>query len=343
MSVVVRLADLDAERDEIIRVLQENLPYRRHADYFDWLYMRNPAGTALTWVAVEDKHIVGVAAAFPRRWMCAGSEVTAYVLGDFCVDAQHRSLGLAVALQRACVNGISAGDAHFALDFPSRTMMAVYQRLGIASAGTIARHARPLRTDAKLSEVIPVPVLARGTAALANAGLRLNDIARNPRTDLDIGFENDRCGTEYTEAAKRFSPPDGVCTLRTADYLNWRYADHPERKYEILTARRGGKLWGYAVMRMNGSHATVDDLLVETEMTGRVLLARAADAARKRGAHTLSASWRPSGPGKHMLASSGFHAREESPVVLMKLPAANGIDMARLTASWHVTAGDQDG
>ena len=33
-----------------------------------------------------------------------------YVLGDFCIDASHRSLGLALTLQRACMEGLSGRE-----------------------------------------------------------------------------------------------------------------------------------------------------------------------------------------------------------------------------------------
>ena len=127
MPVAVRPAHYESQSQELIGVLQMNLPQLPHLRLFPWLYLGNPEGQALTWVASDAERIVGVAAAFPRRFYFFGEETRGYVLGDFCINPGHRSLGLAVALQRACLEGLSAGDAGFIVDFPSQTMLAIYK------------------------------------------------------------------------------------------------------------------------------------------------------------------------------------------------------------------------
>jgi len=120
MTITVRPANCESESQELVAVLQMNLPQLPHARLFPWLYLGNPEGQALTWVAADaDSHrIIGVAAAFPRGFYCCGKDARGYVLGDFCIDPGHRSLGLALTLQRACLEGLSTGDADFVSIFP---------------------------------------------------------------------------------------------------------------------------------------------------------------------------------------------------------------------------------
>src|SRR5258708_2691178 len=113
MTISVRLASYESEKQELIDTLQTNLPHLAHASLFTWLYLRNPEGRALAWVATDSEtgKIIGMAAAFPRRVHYDGRDVRSYVLGDFCIDSSQRSLGLAVTLQRACLAGMArAGD-----------------------------------------------------------------------------------------------------------------------------------------------------------------------------------------------------------------------------------------
>src|SRR5438477_12335712 len=108
MTIAVRPVQYEAERQELVDMLQTNLPHLPHACMFQWLYRRKPEGQACAWVATDpdSKRIIGVAAAFPRRVYHLGQEARGYVLGDFCIDSTHRSLGLALALQRACLEGL---------------------------------------------------------------------------------------------------------------------------------------------------------------------------------------------------------------------------------------------
>src|ERR1039458_1291500 len=164
MTISVRPARYESDGQELVDVLQMNLPYRPHARFFQWLYRKNPEGEALAWVATDShsKRIVGVAAAFPRRIYSGGAEARGYVLGDFCISPEHRSLGLALTLQRACLDGLSAGDADFVFDFPSRPMLAVYARLRIKKTETLIRYAKLLRVDRKVAQYVSVRAVARG-------------------------------------------------------------------------------------------------------------------------------------------------------------------------------------
>jgi hypothetical protein len=177
MTAVVRPVCFQSDEPALIELLQTNLPYRQHADFFQWLYRDNPAGEALALVAADPDsgQIVGAAAAFPRLMQCAGTEGRGFVLGDFCIDQKHRSLGLALALQRACLEGVSIPHPAFVFDFPSQSMLAIYKRLRIEVNGTLVRYAKPLRADRQIAARVPAPVVARGLSLVANAGLRLRD------------------------------------------------------------------------------------------------------------------------------------------------------------------------
>ena len=338
----MRPAHYEAEKQELVDVLQTNLPYLSHARIFDWLYLNNPEGNALTWVAVDtsDNKIVGAAAAFPRRILCHGRDSVGYVLGDFCVEPGHRSLGLAVTLQRACLEGLSAANAGVAIDFPSHTMLAVYKRLRTEANLTMIRYAKPLRADRKVAEHVPVRALARGLSALANTGLRVRDRYTKEEGDWTIAAEPGPWGEEFTQAAYQWSPRVGICVARTAPYLNWRYREHPQRTYQLITARRASALCGYLILHVNGEHCSVDDLFAEDDTVRKVLLGEATSLARQLLADTLSVPWLATHPGRLLLEESGFRARESSPVVLLALSGSSEDQSGAAGDEWFLTQGD---
>jgi GNAT superfamily N-acetyltransferase len=344
MAITVRSARYESESRELVDTLQTNLPHLPHARLFPWLYLSNPEGRALVWVATDSEtdRIIGVAAAFPRRIYYRGEEVRSYVLGDFCIDSRHRSLGLALTLQRACLEGLSHGEVGFAFDFPSRTMLAIYQRLEIEANTTMIRYAKPLRVDRKVAERIPVRAVARALSAVANAGLRLRDDTVKRDNGLPIAAEPGPWGEEFTQAAREWSPRTGVCVARTAKYLNWRYREHPGQTYEMLAARKGGTLCGYLIHHVNGEDCTIDDLFAENDAVCSALLVEVTTVARKQRVQTVSAPWLATHPGRQLLEECGFRPRESGPVVLLALPRAVQRQVKPPREEWYLTHGDRE-
>lgn len=341
MTIAVRPARYETESEELIDTLQVNLPHLAHARLFPWLYLRNPEGRAPVWVANDPatNRIIGVAAAFPRRVYYEGKELRSFVLGDFCISSAHRTLGVALALQRACLEGLSGGEPGFVFDFPSQTMLAVYKRMRIDASAAMIRHAKPLRVDRKVAERVSVRAVARGLSVVANVGLRLRDKGMKCAPGCRISVDPGPWGEEFTEAAREWSPSTGVCVFRTADYLNWRYREHPLQAYEMLAARQGNRLSGYLILHMNGEDCAIDDMLAEDDPVRSALLAAATAVARQRGVHTLSAPWMSTHPGRQLLEHCGFRPRESSPVIVLPLqqPAQS---RGPAGDEWYLTGGD---
>ena len=50
----IRAVDLDADRDALVRILEENLSGHGGSDHFEWLYRDNPDGAARAWFVLDD-------------------------------------------------------------------------------------------------------------------------------------------------------------------------------------------------------------------------------------------------------------------------------------------------
>src|SRR5712672_3604920 len=125
MPDCIRAADPEADRVLLADVLTRNLGPACGDRRYEWLYLQNPHGRARAWLATESAtgRGIGAAAAFPRTFFVRGSVRHGYVLGDFCIDQHHRSLGLALQLQRASLEEIVATRPYIAYDFPSDRMI----------------------------------------------------------------------------------------------------------------------------------------------------------------------------------------------------------------------------
>jgi hypothetical protein len=345
MTTLVRPADVHRERAAIVAFLSTHLSSEADDSRYEWLYCKNPEGMARAWVAcqAETGMITGVSAAFPRRIHRCGEEVRGYVLGDFCIHPDYRSLGPALALQKSSLEGLGRDGAGFVFDFPSTSMLAIYKRLRIEPQESAVRFAKPLRADRQIQKRIPNKAAGATLAVAANAALRLRDAGLARSSTWKITEEVAPCGEEFTLAFRRWAPRMGTCAGRSAEYLNWRFLQHPQRRYHFLTARKNGTLCGYLIYHWAGKDATVVDLFSEEEQVSTALLIETIAVTRGYGVNTLSASFLKSHPNRKILEDCGFRPRESSPVVVLTLPwdasfAASG----QLADHWYLTHGDRE-
>lgn len=338
MNIMVQTADLERDRDVLIATLREFLTRTSNEHRFDWLYRQNPYGAARVWLARDSEkgEIVGASAAFPRRAIVKGKEQKGWVLGDFCIASQYRSLGPALHLQRATLSAIAQlPGSDFCYDFPSYQLTAIYRRLGTQPANQMVRLAKPLRIDQKLDRF---GNLATPAKWIGNCLLRLTDWRTSKGRSWDIQPHEGECGDEFTELTNKLRSRAGAEIQRSADYLNWRYLRHPFFRHQILTARHAGELQGYIVFTCVDGHAQIVEWCTgDNPALLSALVHELVRRLRNTGAFMLSAYLLNSDERLPALKKMGFWPRESSPVVV-NWPAADVLPAAR----WRLTQGDRD-
>jgi hypothetical protein len=344
MSIYVQAGDLEVNRAMLIDLMSRNLP--RHTDVmtFDWLYHESPHGRALLWLATdrESNIAIGAAAAFPRRMYVNGQEAFSWVLGDFCLDAQYRSLGPALQLQRACLSVLETNQGLYCYDFPSVSMASVYKRLGICVTGAMLRLAKPLRVDRKVKEMIKNAAAQRVVASVGNALLKRASRRAELDRSLEVVVHTQPCGKEFTVLAQEQRGKFSLCLDRSAEYLNWRYVNNPLERHEIVTARRHGRLVGYVVWTRGGEDASIVDFFGEEDSgMARSLVAEIATLAQERGVTTLSVSMNEAHPWFSLFCEMGFRLRDSVPVVIIPSKTFSHRIHPRLTG-WYLMQGDRD-
>jgi len=199
-----------------------------------------------------------------------------------------------------------------------------------------------LRTDRQIHRRIPNKTAGRALAFAANAALRLRDAGLSRSRTLAIMEETVPCGQEFTHAFRQWAPRIGTCASRSAEYLNWRFLQHPKRRYQFLTARKGGRLCGYLIYHGAAEDATVVDLLGEDDQICKALLVETIAILRRSGVNTLSAPFLRSHDGVKILEDCGFQPRESTPVMLLTLPWAANHQNDQDANRWYLTHGDRE-
>lgn len=345
MKLDIRPADLVSDRAELVGIIGRNLPTESSERRFDWLYLEGPHGKGHAWVARNSQSsVVGLAALFPRRFSFAGEEFVACVLGDFCFDEKYRSLGPAIELQRTCLRAATASPFGAYYDFPSTKMMTVYKRIGIAQTGSIVRWAKLIRANHYIQSRVSFPRLAQGLSFIANIPLSWHRW-RTDLGDYEMSIQEELCGPEFTALDAEVRKGSGLRTVRSAEYLNWRYKTNPGTAHNIMTARKAGALVGYAVITSEGALTSIADLCASVENAERLvphlLTAVAEYAHQDPKTTTISMVSGVSHPWSEIFRKAGFRQRDHSPLVAYAdkssakpgpLPGSN----------WYLMQGERD-
>jgi hypothetical protein len=340
MAILVREADLQRDRDELITFLHENLTSRSNESRFSWLYLRNPSGQARAWIALDEAtgQTMGLGAAFPRLVWFGGKVRRAWVLGDLCVAPGSRSLGPALSLQRVCLKSLAINENPIWFDFPSQPMLAIYRRLRIPMMmGSHVRFVKLLRVDEKVAKYIPGKSFARGISKVGNLMLRFQPATYCRSHGIEVSVHEGSFGEEFTELDSCTSNLHTIRGLRTAEYLNWRYRQNPFNQYRVAVAKRGTQLWGYAVAEMNGTNWILTDLhAIEEEKTIPCLLAYLGDLTAAFNVSSISIPIMEQAELVHHLQRAGFYPRESLPIV------ACVADVEGRPKNWFLMHGDRE-
>jgi hypothetical protein len=331
MPLTVREVDPEKERETLLALLEANLPVLDHRRRFSWLYRDNPAGPAWSWEVLDGAaaRAVGVASVFPRMMWVGGALQRCGQVGDFAVAPTHRTLGPAVALQRATLGLVDDGLVALCYDCPPHDAgLSTFRRLGLDVTRRTVRHARLLRTDRQVTRRLGRGPHAALVSAVANAALAASRRRPRPPRGVELAGFAGPFGEEFTALDRRLVPA-GIASRRSADDLNWRYRADPLHRYEVITARRGGELLGFTVFTAAGGDAQVVDLFGDVDDLAVSLLDAVAQRAAASGTETLQliAAEGDAALGPR-LGSAGFRPRSSGPSVVAHAPA--GSPAARL-------------
>ncbi len=349
---------LDTDRDTLVSLWTENLRdpelARRTEQRLAWLYEKNPAGPALTWLGFDDdaRRAFGCCSCYPRDTWVNGTRLPAAIAADFAVDRKYRIAGPAVTLQRAMARGSGEAGISFVYGWPNNQSIGVFKRVGYKVVGQTTTWAKPLRSVRLVRKELEqrLPALAGASplaSVLVDAALAADDWRRLlpglPSLRMQV---LDRADERFDALLSRTRPP-WIMGDKTAAYLNWRYAECPTVRYRFLVVTdRRDHLLGYVVYsHMNETAVAADLFAADLGPTLDHLLVGFARRARREGAATASLTFVGTSELTRRLSRLRFFPRESSRSLVLHVAPGTPPDVAAALADrerWFMLDGELD-
>ncbi len=347
MSYTVTRADLEKERGILLNILTQN----REKDYpyskrYDWIYLNNPCGRAVAWIIWDDRkqRPVGITAAFPRKMLVQGREMTCWNCGDFSIEKPYRTLGIAIKLRKAAREAVNAGEIPFLYAHPNNRMVHIHLKVGHRQIARMQRYALLLRPSRLVGRRPWKPVAAALVDPPVAGLLRLRF---RPKGDFElIPPEQLAFSPEVTGLCLDLNKQYPVLGLRDPQYLTWKYRHHPLHGFYLFNYYRKGQLIGYIVFRLQEDTAAVSEAVarpedgVWTDLLSTFLWALLREMSSVSGVSVVTQEFNPLVPAMQKL---GFKYRDDSTSPVIAHTADPDLQPWVLNGKhWFMTVGDRD-
>jgi hypothetical protein len=333
------------EFDAVWDLIDVGFASKRSRAMFDWLYRSNPGGLARCCVAVERStgRFVATTSDFPWSAARGPRAIRAIVAGDQVVHPDWRGRRTSLLLVRYRSAHPRYANA-IRINWPNARSRHVLQRDGRGDeiAGWLRHALLPIRpAEFLLRHRVPRSIaLAVGRTWETRLTWQLRRWTHPPAGVT--AFEIRRFDAAFDSATARAAAWPGYWCPHRADFLNWRYLEHPVHSYVARAVVAGNEPVGYTVVRTDGRTAVLMEFVVPSKspQCARFLLGTAVDIARHAGCPALAVHAPPSWPHWRVVCRAGFWDR--SPTIMLQVKAFDAPDAQHVDA-WRLSCGDVDG
>lgn len=338
----ITIADIDRDKLVILNLWAQGFAHLQGATAerkLETQYLHNPAGAAMCFALCADntQNYAGIQGLVPRQLVDNQVDLRAGLMADYVVDSAHRSLGPALALLRACIDG-GIANFDFLYGFPNQKAQAIFKRAGFLPLGQITHYVKLTRSRDFLQKKFRGPWLAV-TNTVIDFALQISDWLRYAMQRNKYKWrELNRFDESFDELWEQLRSQQQVMANRSRTMLSWRYP-MPSDSYRIFAAfeNNSNTLAGYIVWSQRDCEIIVRDFFARPATLGP-LLQCFCWRMRQRSASRIALEFFGAAPIAAVLTKSGFRPRGSAPIFILgrteSATAAGG--------HWYMTSFDRD-
>ncbi len=318
-----------------------NRPLQRTHEYFSWRYLARPCAEApvVAW-AWHGESPAGAVTIAPHDFAIYGQMVRLGILGDVSIAPQHRGSGLGVSLLEFVAKRMMGIGMH-CIVLPNAAAQKALRKARWEAVCKVDRYVRPILPVGSERAGVRISLARRALSRVVSAGLRTIDaaaavVARDAVLAAEDGDQN-----ELASLWRRTELANTCLSVRTPEYIRWRYLDHPLQRYDFLALRSPGELLGYAIVHLEGPTLVVDDYLLSGREFGTTFCLKLIDWARSRSLFDIQMRTSNTLHWGIPWRWLGFIPRNDAIEVMGSPGLASAIHL-KDHRDWFLTAGDKD-
>lgn len=250
----------------VLVVVRSSLPgneaTRKTEKYWRWKHIENPFGESAGTLAMASDgsgSVVAVRSFMQWRFLSGTMELTAVRAVDTVTADAWRGKGIFKQLTLQAVKNLEGEGVDLVFNTPNQNSAPGYLKMGWCDIGSVALYIRPLKPLTMLWALLRSKWGADPATSTWHP-----DEAELPRW---AEWENRSEIIAVMRSHEMKRRAFGLRTVRTADYLSWRYGRNPQADYRVHILRENDYVLAVAALRPNIRYGLRE--LVITEIWAR--------------------------------------------------------------------------
>lgn len=315
--------------------------------YYDWLYRQNPQGKPIIFLAKDEEKndsVIGMEPIVPMKLIIDQNVITSYLSCNSIVHPDYRKKGIFSKLLSLILDKSLRNEISCVYSVPNERSFNAFIRGGFTEIAKLPLLVKPLRFSKYFDE--PLRSIIRPFDSI----WKINNYS-------NIEPFTDRYNTDFDSLANKVSKRVSIIQKRDKEFLQWRYANHPTRKYQTFVLREDSVLKGYIITRettiKEKTIGVIVDFMVDAEIKDQKKLKDLVNAALanfwKNDVSLAIATCRTGLLENKILHEAGFHTipkflKPESLhlIVLSSDSANSSLTKLKEFNNWFFSFGDYD-
>ena len=283
------------EFERVYDVVDSAFGKKRPRGLFDWMYRKNPYGRARCWVVVENQtgQWVKTGAGFPWPIWRGNEPQLGTLAGDSCTVREWQRRGLA-AVRRRYTLAHPWNNRFVGFAGPNEGSRIVGRKAGNSrkQLGALRGGVAPIDACGLLDRVGTPALFSRTAGTFANAVVRSwqRSMLGQGEPSRDRVERIDRFTRDFDSVTERCMSWPLFWSPHNADFLNWRYLDHPVVEYVAVALVENERPTAHAVLALEGNKATLAEFAVDAFPDARALklMSSVFEIAREAGCDSVN-------------------------------------------------------
>lgn len=278
---------------DLLALFNREFGLQRSMEHWQWQFQKNPHSAPFIVVARRnsDDELVGSHIAMPVCLNVKGQKVLAGHSLDLVVHRDYRRQGIFEVTGRECFEWCAANGVRALFAFPNRSSYPGFARvLGWDRILFPASYSMRLGIASGRGGPAWLRWALRAVDAPLRAGrllqLRVRRWAQQRRTPLRLAFEvASRVPEAHARLWKNQASLEVLSLWKDSRYLQWRYDENPDHRFEYAYVMDGEEIAALAVLHRNPSRLMICELIVRDRnvAVGQVLVTEICLRALRQG------------------------------------------------------------
>ena len=344
----------EGDEEEAVRLLKSVYGKWHDMNYWLWKYKNNPAGffKSNIQIARDNDKMIGYFALVPVKMKLKSIQILGSLGVDLATHQDYQRQGVFVAMANKLYAEAAKNDIPITYAFPFYEEAAHkgHMKMGWLTPCIIPNMVKRLSIDKAIKNRIKNRLLQKVGLMIGRILLSKKlRIRKPPRTEgltiEKITVFDGRVDKLWEKVSEDYN----ILVIRDSNYLNWRYAHHPDKKYTIFTAEKDSEILGFVVLGSEEFYPNkvgyiVDILTVNDKEITQHLLTKSLEYFRSNNVDAVTCWMLRHHWYYKMLKENGFTSTP-SRIALVAQTLSSRVSKEVLAdpQDWFITMGDDDG